>query len=58
MPRTEVLRVFGRSLRSKLGGLSRMQRWYGIPRESRISTSETEGPADELIRKKVIGRFR
>ena len=35
-----------------------MQRWYGIPRESRISTSETEGPADELIRKKVIGRFR
>lgn len=53
MARTEILRGFGKSLSRKLGGLSRMQKWYGIPTESRTE----EGPADELIRKKATGRF-
>jgi len=58
MARIEVLRGFGKSLRSKLGGLSRMQKWYGVSQESSRITGETEGPADELIRKKATGRFR
>jgi len=54
MAKVEILRGFGRTLQRKLGGLSRMQKWYGISPES----SKTEGPADELIRKKATGRFR
>lgn len=54
MARVEVLLGFGRSLSRKLGGLSRTQKWYGISPEG----SRTEGPTDELIRKKAAGRFR
>lgn len=54
MARVEALRGLGRSLSRKLGGLSRMQKWYGVSEKRSRTTDEIEWPLDEDTKKRKM----